>query len=54
MLSSANAFTENLNKFIFGTGTLKWLGVFTGILCVWLAAKNNIWNWPIAMPPWVI
>jgi nicotinamide mononucleotide transporter len=23
--------------------------VFTGILCVWLAAKNNIFNWPIAV-----
>lgn len=24
-------------------------GVITGILCVYLAAKNNIWNWPIAI-----
>ncbi len=24
-------------------------GVVTGILCVYLAAKNNIWNWPIAI-----
>ena len=42
-------FRENINQFVFGTGLLEWLGVFTGILCVWLAAKNNIWNWPIAI-----
>jgi nicotinamide mononucleotide transporter len=23
-------------------------GVITGLLCVYLAAKNNIWNWPFA------
>lgn len=25
------------------------IGVFTGFLCVYLAAINNIWNWPIAI-----
>jgi nicotinamide mononucleotide transporter len=25
------------------------VGVVTGLLCVYLAAKNNIWNWPIAI-----
>jgi nicotinamide mononucleotide transporter len=25
------------------------VGVATGLLCVYLAAKNNIWNWPIAI-----
>ena len=24
-------------------------GVISGILCVYLAARNNIWNWPIAI-----
>src|SRR5580658_7952508 len=24
-------------------------GVITGLLCVYLAAVNNIWNWPIAI-----
>lgn len=28
---------------------LETTGVITGILCVYLAAKNNIWNWPIAI-----
>ena len=45
----ANAFKDSLTQFVYGTGILEWLGVFTGILCVWLAAKNNIWNWPIAI-----
>jgi nicotinamide mononucleotide transporter len=25
------------------------MGVFTGVLCVLLAAFNNIWNWPVAI-----
>ena len=28
---------------------LETLGVITGILCVYLAAKNKIWNWPFAI-----
>lgn len=44
-----DAFSDSLSQFVFGTGILEWLGVFSGILCVWLAAKNNIWNWPIAI-----
>lgn len=28
---------------------LEIIGVVTGLLCVYLAAKNNIWNWPIAV-----
>lgn len=44
-----DTFKESITQFLFGTGLLEWLGVFTGILCVWLAAKNNIWNWPIAI-----
>ncbi|SFH13971.1 nicotinamide riboside transporter PnuC [Pedobacter insulae] len=42
-------FRESITHFLFGTGILEWCGVFTGILCVWLAAKNNIWNWPVAI-----
>jgi len=44
-----DTFRESISQFLFGTGILEWCGVFTGILCVWLAAKNNIWNWPIAI-----
>ncbi|MFI5451303.1 nicotinamide riboside transporter PnuC [Pedobacter sp. UC225_61] len=49
MLLLIDGFKESISQFIFGTGVLEWCGVFTGILCVWLAAKNNIWNWPIAI-----
>ncbi|SKB70883.1 nicotinamide riboside transporter PnuC [Daejeonella lutea] len=28
---------------------LETAGVITGILCVYLAAKNKIWNWPFAI-----
>jgi nicotinamide mononucleotide transporter len=28
---------------------LEILGVISGLLCVYLAAVNNIWNWPIAI-----
>ncbi|WP_158825911.1 nicotinamide riboside transporter PnuC [Mucilaginibacter lacusdianchii] len=28
---------------------LELVGVFTGLLCVYLAARNNIWNWPFAI-----
>ena len=41
-------FFDSIIYFFKSTGLLEWCGVFTGILCVWLAAKNNIWNWPIA------
>ena len=49
MLLLIETFRENITQFLFGTGLLEWCGVFTGILCVWLAAKNNILNWPIAI-----
>lgn len=28
---------------------LEWAGVATGILCVWLTARQNIWAWPIGI-----
>src|SRR5581483_11886992 len=28
---------------------LEIIGVLTGLLCVYLAAKNIIWNWPFAI-----
>jgi nicotinamide mononucleotide transporter len=32
-----------------GQSGLEIVGVITGLLCVYLAAKNIIWNWPIAI-----
>ena len=31
------------------TTWLEWLGTISGFTCVYLAAKQNIWNWPIAI-----
>ncbi len=31
------------------TPWLEWLGTLTGFLCVYLAAKQHIWNWPISI-----
>lgn len=49
MLVLANGLIESVKQFLFGTSPLEWFGVITGLLCVWLAAKNNIWNWPFAI-----
>jgi len=40
---------DSFAQLFMQTGALEWFGVFTGILCVWLAAKNNIYSWPIAI-----
>ncbi len=40
---------DSLSQFLFQTSALEWLGVLTGIICVWLAARNNIYSWPIAL-----
>ncbi|HWD90189.1 MAG TPA: nicotinamide riboside transporter PnuC [Mucilaginibacter sp.] len=29
--------------------TLEWVGAVTGVGCVYLAAKQSIWNWPVAI-----
>lgn len=36
------------NQFLM-TSSLEWLATITGFLCVYLAAKQNIWNWPISI-----
>jgi len=40
---------DSFTQLFLQTSALEWFGVFTGILCVWLAAKNNIYSWPIAI-----
>jgi nicotinamide mononucleotide transporter len=49
MILIVDAISTNFLDFLLQSGWLEWAGVFTGILCVWLAAKNNIFNWPVAM-----
>lgn len=48
MLLIAKTFLESIADFLKVTQPLEWIGVTTGLACVWLAAKNNIWNWPLA------
>jgi len=31
------------------TTWLEWVGALTGVYCVYLAAKQSIWNWPVAI-----
>jgi len=41
--------TETISDWIKSQNLLETSGVITGILCVYLAAKNRIWNWPFAI-----
>ncbi len=31
------------------TSALEWIATISGFICVYLAAKQNIWNWPISI-----
>ena len=42
-------FISVFTDWFWNQSLLETLGVITGLLCVYLAAKNNIWNWPIAI-----
>jgi nicotinamide mononucleotide transporter len=44
-----NTLIETVSTWLHEQSLLETIGVITGILCVYLAAKNNIWNWPIAI-----
>lgn len=45
MMYLISVFTD----WLWNQSLLETSGVITGILCVYLAAKNNIWSWPIAI-----
>lgn len=42
-------FLSPLYQQFLETPALEWLATITGFLCVFLAAKQNIWNWPISI-----
>lgn len=48
MMFIIDVIRESFKTLFHETSTLEWVGVITGTLCVWLAAKNNILNWPVA------
>ncbi len=31
------------------TSLLEWVGTISGFTCIYLAAKENIWNWPVSI-----
>ncbi len=41
--------TDAIYDWFKNQNLLETAGVITGILCVYLAAKNKIWNWPFAI-----
>lgn len=48
MMFIIDVIRESFETLFHETSLLEWVGVITGTLCVWLAAKNNILNWPVA------
>lgn len=49
MLSTADSFLEFLAEQFTHTSLLEWLAVSTGFICIYLAAKESVWNWPISI-----
>jgi nicotinamide mononucleotide transporter len=41
--------TDTIADWFKSQNLLETSGVITGILCVYLAAKNKVWNWPFAI-----
>lgn len=42
-------FLAQLFQQFLATSMLEWIATLSGFLCVYLAAKQNIWNWPISI-----
>ncbi len=40
---------QHIAREIEQTSLLEWVGALTCIACVYLAAKQSIWNWPVAI-----
>lgn len=49
MLLLYSSFVQALSTQLTQTSWLEWLGFFSTIICIYLAAKENIWNWPISI-----
>jgi nicotinamide mononucleotide transporter len=45
LLDISGAFTQ----FLHTTTLLEWVAVITGFACVWLAARESLWNFPVAL-----
>lgn len=42
-------FFEALITQFHQTSGLEWVGTISGFICIYLAAKENIWNWPVSI-----
>lgn len=49
MLFAELSLGQILLEQIKATTWLEWVGTFTAFICIYLAAKENIWNWPISI-----
>ena len=43
------SFRELIVNQLAATTWLEWVGTISGFACVYLAARQNIWNWPVAI-----
>ena len=43
------SFWELIINQLAATTWLEWVGTVSGFACVYLAARQNIWNWPVAI-----
>ena len=41
--------SEAIISQFYQTSWLEWIGTITGFGCIYLAAKENIWNWPVSI-----
>lgn len=49
MLLLNASFGQQLLQQLQQTSWLEWIGFLSTIACIYLAAKENIWNWPISI-----
>jgi len=49
MLLSDLSFLQSVVEQFQQTSWLEWLGTISGFICIYLAAKENIWNWPVSI-----
>ncbi|WP_316837447.1 nicotinamide riboside transporter PnuC [Pedobacter nutrimenti] len=42
-------FLQSLISQFQQTSLLEWVGTISGFICIYLAAKENIWNWPVSI-----
>jgi nicotinamide mononucleotide transporter len=49
MLLADNSFWKLLLMQLEQTSWLEWIGFFSTIACIYLAARENIWNWPVSI-----